>query len=1084
MATRICVFNTVATPAAPAIPLQTGSNLIDMVTAVDGALVPSPGPSAAGVPVVLNPSGLIDPSLTHSGSIATADSGGVNTGNLVTLYIPTSGPYIGLVTMQPATASPAGTGEVAPPPPDGYPAPAVGFVTQLYNPGALGTVNFAGTFNYNDPISEFSATSIGLQVWLADSGDGQHSIGAITLTPPSGSGTLKQPVGMVTDYNSGIVTVNFVPSFPNTGTVFHVGMTVPTWLSVTPASITTTGTFAIAVAGASTGYVLTATSATSASWQAPSGGGGAPGSPSLSIQGNNGGMFAGVVGSVIDFTNGLISLAPTGTGVALTVTGDASGLDIVDFVANGAYTVLSISQPSNAGNAAAATLTGDGVLNALSVYDSTLSGLPVFYILPANGNLYAPSAFGQGPPGAGNDYQLAVSASPTSDAFAPTTEWSNFVSSLGINVTGSSSNGWTGVFSTVSVSGSATYTDEPIYGDYTSLLAGTTGDLISLVGGHFNASQVGSGSTCSILIGAEVQTSVGDSAPSAATAVYGVAITTSMAATCTADNMAGLHVFGSNTNIAGTVIHNYGIYIEDQSTPAGGGAIYDPWAIYSPSNSHTQFGPLDSTFDVNVYPDNASANGIYRFASQNQAQALAFAVITSVQIISNVVTLTSANTLVVGQQVQIYGMTTATFLNGAVLTITSATGSAFVAGFVHANYGPTAEGGAFALSATYANTLSVLSQEDPSISLSYNLSASNFAMDITTASDFNLPIFSAPIVFPGGVTGQYLATSHEGNGRIYGSSAVSSVQITTNVLTITFQSFGGPQRGILPGTTVKFSGFVGASFLNGLTATVLTSTSSAFTASFTHADYGPTSDTSAVVLGGTNYGIIGAIASANIQQTTGGMDLLAGQIIDTGNQGHVNAIFGTYYCQMGDDPGFADNVFAIFISPQKNGGGGSRPNETSVWGIYEASPIELNALGQIHIGGSAGPLLSSGSATPEGAITSIQGGYYFRTNGLIYAKVSGSGNTGWSPVNPGIRTATTTDSASNDDGTILCNGTFTETLPTTGIYPRKKFVIKNIGTGVITVSSSANIDGSTSLMLNTQYQSVTVEWDGTQYWIE
>src|SRR5271157_2309888 len=306
--TRVCVFNTVSAPSAPAIPLQTGSNLIDIVTAVDGSLVPSPGPSAAGVPVVLNPSGLIDPSLTHSGSLATADTGGVSTGNLVTLYIPTSGPYAGLVTMQPATASPTGIGEIAPAPPDGYPASAVGFVTQLTNPGIVGTVNFAGTFNYNDPISEFTAGSIGMQVWLADSGDGSHGIGAITLTPPSGAGTLKQSVGIVTDYNSGIVTVNFVPSFPGggTGTVSFVGLTVPSWLSVSPASITSTGTFAINVAGATTGYVLTATSATTASWQAPSGGGGTPGGSPTQLQFNNTGVFGGASNSSVSGTGAIV----------------------------------------------------------------------------------------------------------------------------------------------------------------------------------------------------------------------------------------------------------------------------------------------------------------------------------------------------------------------------------------------------------------------------------------------------------------------------------------------------------------------------------------------------------------------------------------------------------------------------------------------------------------------------------------------------------------------------------------------------------------------------------------------------------
>lgn len=171
----------------------------------------------------------------------------------------------------------------------------------------------------------------------------------------------------------------------------------------------------------------------------------------------------------------------------------------------------------------------------------------------------------------------------------------------------------------------------------------------------------------------------------------------------------------------------------------------------------------------------------------------------------------------------------------------------------------------------------------------------------------------------------------------------------------------------------------------------------------------------------------------------------------------------------------------IYMQPQNQNSGGTN---TNAWGILESSTTERNALGSINIGGSTGPLISTGSATPEGAITSVEGGFYFRSNGLVYAKVSGSGSTGWSPVNPGIRTATTTDSATNDDGTILCNGTFTETLPTTGIYPRKKFVIKNIGTGVITVSSSVNIDGSHTQTLSSQYQSITVEWDGTQYWIE
>jgi len=212
--TRVIVFNTTDAPAAPAIPLQTNSHLMDIVTAVDGVIQPTPGPSAAGVPVVLNPAGVIDPSLINAGSKNTVDTGGVTSGQLVGIYVPTSGPYIGQLTIQPATANPTGVGETAPAPPSGYPLAAAGFVSASGLAGTTATVSFYGTFNYNDPLSEFSASSIGMQVYLADSGDGSHGVGAITLTLPSAPGTLKQAVGIVVAYNSGVVTCEFVPSFP------------------------------------------------------------------------------------------------------------------------------------------------------------------------------------------------------------------------------------------------------------------------------------------------------------------------------------------------------------------------------------------------------------------------------------------------------------------------------------------------------------------------------------------------------------------------------------------------------------------------------------------------------------------------------------------------------------------------------------------------------------------------------------------------------------------------------------------------------------------------------------------------------
>lgn len=73
--------------------------------------------------------------------------------------------------------------------------------------------------------------------------------------------------------------------------------------------------------------------------------------------------------------------------------------------------------------------------------------------------------------------------------------------------------------------------------------------------------------------------------------------------------------------------------------------------------------------------------------------------------------------------------------------------------------------------------------------------------------------------------------------------------------------------------------------------------------------------------------------------------------------------------------------------------------------------------------------------------------------------------------------------ATFDDYSINCNGTFILTLPTTNIKLGQMYQIKNIGTGVITISSSVNIDFSLSQSLSVQGQSINVQWDGTQWWI-
>ncbi len=65
--------------------------------------------------------------------------------------------------------------------------------------------------------------------------------------------------------------------------------------------------------------------------------------------------------------------------------------------------------------------------------------------------------------------------------------------------------------------------------------------------------------------------------------------------------------------------------------------------------------------------------------------------ITSVQVSSNVVTVTTTNSLPVGMEVIFQNLRKATFLNGQTVTILSSTSTHFTSNFSHANYGPTAE---------------------------------------------------------------------------------------------------------------------------------------------------------------------------------------------------------------------------------------------------------------------------------------------------------------------------------------------------------------------------------------------------------
>jgi hypothetical protein len=101
---------------------------------------------------------------------------------------------------------------------------------------------------------------------------------------------------------------------------------------------------------------------------------------------------------------------------------------------------------------------------------------------------------------------------------------------------------------------------------------------------------------------------------------------------------------------------------------------------------------------------------------------------------------------------------------------------------------------------------------------------------------------------------------------------------------------------------------------------------------------------------------------------------------------------------LGSGDGVLLNHQGVRIASQVNGNPGGR--NSNAWGIHEDDATERNALGSINLGGETGPLVSTGTGSPEGVVTSVVGGLYLRTDSptAIYSKVFGSGNTGWTPV--------------------------------------------------------------------------------------
>lgn len=123
------------------------------------------------------------------------------------------------------------------------------------------------------------------------------------------------------------------------------------------------------------------------------------------------------------------------------------------------------------------------------------------------------------------------------------------------------------------------------------------------------------------------------------------------------------------------------------------------------------------------------------------------------------------------------------------------------------------------------------------------------------------------------------------------------------------------------------------------------------------------------------------------------------------------------------------------------------------------------------------------------------GSFWLRTDTsparLFVCQSSDAAAAVWIPLNPALRSTTAKSSAytiATSDDIVLCNasaGAFTVTLPTASGNTGRQFVIKRMNSGgnavTVAAASGQTIDGSGSVSLFAQYQSITVVSDGSDW---
>jgi hypothetical protein len=94
------------------------------------------------------------------------------------------------------------------------------------------------------------------------------------------------------------------------------------------------------------------------------------------------------------------------------------------------------------------------------------------------------------------------------------------------------------------------------------------------------------------------------------------------------------------------------------------------------------------------------------------------------------------------------------------------------------------------------------------------------------------------------------------------------------------------------------------------------------------------------------------------------------------------------------------------------------------------------------------------------------------------------------PIATAVATKTTNYSVTSTDSVLLCDatsGALTVTLPTAAGITGRQYSFKRISSGANTVTVAAQsgqtIDGAATRVLGTQYETVTVVSDGSNWWV-